>query len=470
MRLRSHVVPLNVAGVVSQLGRLLLVLGGLLVAPLGVALVSREWAEAGIFAGLAASCGAAGFLAARRRADDIGLREGLVITALAYLLFAAVGAVPFLRVAGPVDAFFESMSGFTTTGLTVIPVRSLDSSLLFFRSYSQWVGGAGIVILSLSILLRTSRAAHRLYASEFGEENLVGSVTIAARAIAGIYLILTAAVAGAFALGGLDPFRAVLYALTAVSTGGFSPDAGGLADAPVGAAVRSVAVVAMIVGAISFTTLARLWSTGPRCFLADWQLRSLVLLAAIGTAVFLAEGSHDPLGSLFNATSTVTTTGFSVTSPADWAATERLLAIGLMLIGGSAGSTAGGFKLYRLGVLVRMTWWTLVKTVLPERATLAVTYSGTPVRNDELRRIGTLLALYISILFMSATAVAATGASAGDAIFEVASALGTVGLSVGIADADLVWWAKLVLALDMWLGRLEILPVIVLVFPPNWKL
>jgi trk system potassium uptake protein TrkH len=196
-------------------------------------------------------------MAARQGREDIGFTEGLVITALLYLVAALVGAVPFLSVVGFADAFFESMSGFTTTGLTLVPLTDLPRSLLFFRAFSQWIGGAGIVVLTLVLLLRTTKPAHRLYVSEAGEGEILGSVRTTAAAVAKVYLVLTGAAILLFFGSGMDTFDAVLHALATVSTGGFSPYADSLGHFPQ-RSVRLAVIFFMLVGATS-----SLSSTGP---------------------------------------------------------------------------------------------------------------------------------------------------------------------------------------------------------------
>ncbi|MEA1993969.1 MAG: potassium transporter TrkG [Euryarchaeota archaeon] len=153
---------------------------------------------------------------------NLELIDALIVTALTYLLFALLGSLPFLPIMPPINGFFEAISGFTTTGLTMAEEATLPLSLHFFRAYSQWLGGMGIIIVSLAILLRPGKAAFRLYETEFGEENIIGSVVATAKMIIWLYLILTVVGFVAYLIAGMGPFDGLIHILTTIPTGGFS--------------------------------------------------------------------------------------------------------------------------------------------------------------------------------------------------------------------------------------------------------
>lgn len=470
MALVRFALPLDLAGLGYHTGGLLRLLAATLVVPVGVALLSRELPQAGLFATMAALSWAVGWALRRHGAQQLGLREALALTALAYLLFATVGAVAFVPVAGPADAFFEAMSGFTTTGLTVMPVDELPRSLLFFRGYSQWLGGAGIIVLTLVVLAEPGSTGKQLYTAEFGQENLLGSVVSTGRVVMVAYAGLT--VAGVLGLwaAGAGFFDAVVHGLSLTSTGGFSPftDSFGAYDR---GAVAGVAGGFMVLGATSLPLLYMTRHRGPRRLLADSQLRLLVALVLAAAVVFLLfEGPElDELGAAaFHATTAVTTTGFVLEPVSEWSEGARMLALGLMVVGGSVGSTAGGIKLLRLLILVRTVGWSVSRTLLPEEAKMPLTVEHAVVGPEEIRRTFALLGAYLVLLFLGAVAVTGAGVPMENALFDVASALSTVGLSTGATSADLPAWAKLVLALMMWAGRVEIVAVLVLLHPMNW--
>jgi len=454
-----YATPVRLRTVGAHLRAVLRLLAALWVAPLLVALLAGDLVEAGLFGAVALVA----LLAGRRPPPDpIEPKEALAVTGLCYPLLALAGAVAFLPRLGLLDGFFESLSGFTTTGLTVVRPQALPASLLFFRAYAQWIGGAGIVLLALLLLPGAGRAPLRLFLSERVEEERPGSVGDTVRAVVRIYAVLTAAGFLLLLASGVPAFEALLYALAGLSTGGFSPHADSAAAVP--GAARAVLVLLMLLGATCFPLYTRLRGGGWRRLAADAQARALLLVIAGGAALLFACGGP-PGRALFHAASAATTTGFALTEPATWSGGGKLGAIVLMVIGGAAGSTAGGIKLLRVLVLARIAYWLVLRHLLPREAE--------PPRErlagqGEPWMLAGFVALYAGVLLAGALALAAGGHAAIDALFESASALGTVGLSTGITSPDLAPWAKLVLAFEMWAGRLEILPVLLVCYPRTW--
>lgn len=450
-------------------GVLLLLLAATLVVPALAALLLREMAQAALFAGMAAGTAVLGWLLLHSGVYSLRLREAMALTALAYLMFAAVGTLAFLPVAGPVDGFFEAMSGFTTTGLTVMDVEAVPRSLLFFRGFSQWVGGAGIIVLSLVVLAGPGSAGAKLYAAEFGQQNLLGSVVETGRVVLALYAGLTALGTGALWLAGAGAFDGLVHGLSLVSTGGFSPYADSFAAYDV-SAVAVAGALFMALGATSLPLFYLARRRGWRQLIADAQLRTLLLLIIVGGAVLtFFEPDATPGRSVFHATSAVTTTGFVVSSPDEWHDGSRLVTAGLMVVGGSLGSTAGGLKLLRLLILVRIVSSTLSRLMLPAEAKIPVKVQHAAVSEAEIRHTFALTGAYMMVMFLCAVALSAAGFSFEDSLFEVISGLSTVGLSVGVTSAELPAWAKLLLAFTMWVGRIEILAALILLHPRGWR-
>lgn len=460
--------PLDVRSVTYHLAGLLELAAPCLVVPAAIGVVAGELSHAAAFAGAGVAAFAIGWLGRRVSTPPLGQREALVTTALAYPMLALVAAVGYLPVAGPADAVFEALSGFTTTGLTVMSEETLPTSVAFFRSFSQWLGGAGIAIIYLAVLAGPRSAASRLYMADFEEGNVRGNVISAARAVAAVYGGLTLAGYAALLAAGAGPGDGLLHALSLLSTGGFSPfpDSIGAYESP---AISAVTAVLMVLGATSLPLIyllvtQRRW----RQFVGDVQLRLMVGLLVVGTLVVFAldGGPFRALGGhVFHVTSALTTTGFVVGEPAAWAEGVKMATVGLMVVGGSAGSTAGGVKLLRLALFARLVWWVVVRTLLPREAHVPLHLRGVSVSEDDLRRTVAVAMCYAVLWFASALLLTGVANSAVDAAFEAASALGTVGQSVGITGPDLATGAKLVLGLDMWLGRIEILPVLLLLRP-----
>jgi trk system potassium uptake protein TrkH len=456
----------------AHLRLVLQLMGALLLPPVVVALVFQEFFFAILFGSLAVGVFLLGWIKTSRRRPDLELKEALVVTALSYLIFSLVGGIVFLPQAPFIDGFFESMSGFTTTGLSTLDLSQLPNSLLFFRASTQWVGGAGIIVITLVILSGPGKAPFRLYVAEFGGENLVGSVVATARVVIKVYLILTAL--GFLALwgAGMTPFDSLLHVLTSVSTGGFSPhpDSIGYYQRP---AIQIAVTVLMVLGAISLPLFYLARREGAKRFIRDLQLRYLVAIILIGTVIFvgvLGWRSQLILPGLFQATSATTGTGFTSVDSNSWPEGSRLLTVALMLIGGSTGSTTGGIKLLRLIILLKLGEWLLARVLLPQEARLPpIRYGSIAISEMEVKEIAGFVLLFVLVFAGAALALALAGYTAIDSLFESASALGTVGMSSGITSAGAPLWVKLLLAFEMWVGRLEILPALALLYPGVWK-
>lgn len=467
MHLTRLIAPLDLRAVLTYLSALSHLLALVLTAPLAVAMLAGEWRLALVFLLLIISALVVGRFRPLTWSPGLEVREGLVVTALAYLLFALAGTLPFWQVAPFADSFFESMSGFTTTGLSVLDLNGLPTSLLFFRAYSQWLGGAGIIILSLVLLLGPGQAAFTLYASEFGEENLVGSVVATARVVLKVYLSLTLLGFIAFWAAGMTPFDACLHIMSTISTGGFTTHPEGIARYISHPGIILTITFFMLAGALSFP-LYYFFRTDPGRFFGDEQLRALLLIVVLSTLFVIVTAAGAPLTQFFTTTSALTTTGFSITPPSQWPENLRTTCIILMVIGGTAGSTAGGIKIFRLVIIAKLVSRQLFSLLLPRETVLITKLGDQLVSEEEIRRIFSFVSLYFAILILSTLILVTGGFSPADAIFESASALGTVGLSSGITGPDLALSHKLLLIFDMWAGRLEILPILITLYPGRW--
>lgn len=466
----TFIQAVNYRSVLANLGLMLRLMAYVMVAPLLVSLISTEFIFSIIAGGLGIICFVIGKLLTRGKEPALSGKEAVVVTALAYLLFAVIGAALFIPSAAFLDGFFESMSGFTTTGLSVVPVSGLPSTLLFFRAFSQWLGGAGIIVLSLVILLGPGRSAFRLYTSAYGEQNLVGDVKATARVVLVVYSSLTLAGYVAYLIAGAGLFKSLLYVMATVSTGGFSPEPPG---ASIGMSVpfNILRILFMISGAIGFPAYYLLRRESVKAFLADLQLRYLAVIAFVAALIFLTAwgwSSDRIIPGVFHAVSAITTTGFSVVNYQQWPRIVVLISIFLMFVGGSAGSTAGGLKLFRLAVIVQVIKWVVVKALLPEESQISIKVGQVTITETILRQVLSILGLYMILVALSTLAFVLYGFDLIDSLFECVSAIGTVGLSSGLTSSNLPAILKGVLIVDMWAGRLEILPVVIVFYARVW--
>ena len=474
MPLERYIQPVHRSTVLTHLALGIGLIGLTDLVPVLYSLLVGEFLYTIIFGLLSAVLMTAGFGIYRARQSstrELQLKDGLVVTALSYLLFGLINACAFLPVVPYLDGFFETMSGFTTTGLTVLDVTALPRTLLFFRSYSQWVGGLGIIILSLAILLRPGKAIFQLYTTEFGEENIKGSVIATARIVVRIYLVLTGLGFLAYVLSGMGFSDALIHILSTLPTGGFSSHPDSISHFR-GTAVPLVVCLFMLLGAISFPLYYRLVRRDLKSLWTNMQVRGLMAILVVGALIFfILPGATRSriLPALFQAISSLTTTGYnafdnSVLSPA-----SKLLTIVLMNIGGTAGSTAGGIKIVRLLFILALIRWLVLQALLPREARLPLAIGRMKMADEEIKMLGAFLCAYVMILGLSTFAMLWIERFPFlDTLFETSSAMGTVGLSTGLTSADLSPWSKLILILNMWMGRLEIIPVLVVFYPRTW--
>jgi trk system potassium uptake protein TrkH len=457
----------------SQLGAMLAILS----LPAGaVALYSGE-----LRVGLAYALIAAGLLAAAwsgRRlpaATTIQTNEGMVVVGLAFVLTPVLMAIPLALGGLPLDdALFEAVSAVTTTGLsTLSTVEGGSSAFWFERAWLQWCGGLGISVLSVALLMGQHAAARRL-ANPISESNLATTARTQARQILRVYVILT--LAGTLALSFVldDTFMALVNMLATMSTGGFSPFDASIASLPTAGAW--IVTAFSLLGAVPLLLYHQILVGKPRSLISDPELRTLIAFVALASvAVSLSlwwNAGFVPSQAIRHGvmlgTSAQTTTGFSSLEVATLDPTSKMLLMLSMFIGGGSGSTAGGIKLLRLLIIFRFVQYYLRRAAMPPHAVAEPRMSGQVLERSEIEQAMLIGMLFVVAIALSWTAFVAFGYAPLDALFEVMSAVGTVGLSTGITSADLEWPLKLVLCIDMVLGRLEAVALLVVLYPATW--
>ncbi|MBP6699747.1 MAG: TrkH family potassium uptake protein [Halioglobus sp.] len=459
-------------------GQLALMLALLSVVPLGFAVLEAEWRAAVRYTIVCAGLLLAGGALARLVAPiDIRDNEALTITAVAFLLTPLVMSWP-LAAAGiaPVDALFEAVSGVTTTGLSSLGgIEQRSALFLFARAWMQWYGGLGIVVLSVALLMGHHAAARRLADPIESGEMLVATARTHAQHSLVVYLWLTLlGLALVWPLAG-DGFTALVHVLAAVSTGGFSSFDGSLGSMG-GAAALAIMAVSLL-GAVSLPLYWRMCyarsGTRLRTLVGDVELRALIVgCLLVGGLLALLAWWHGVDAPWYNGFlmgfSAQTTTGFGSMPVVDMDPASKLVMIVSMLVGGSVGSTAGGFKLLRLLILLRFLQFTLRRSALPSHAVAEPYLAGQKLESDDIQLALLLILVFIGIVLLSWLPFVLLGYDPLDALFEVASATGTVGLSSGITRPELEAPLKGVLCVDMIAGRLEIIALLVVLYPRNW--
>lgn len=401
--------------------------------------------------------------------------EALVIVALTFMLSPLLMSYPLMASGLSFgDALFEAISAITTTGLTTVTeLQNRPASFLFARAWMQWYGGLGIVVLSVALLMGHHLSARQL-AEPLSSDSMATTARNHARRMLAIYLLIT--VLGLFVLWFItgSGFNALLHVLAAVSTGGFAPHDTSLATLSLQA--RYTVILLALCGAVPLPLYYLAWRKHIRAFFTDIELLGLLLLTLV-TCTALVLLMHFTSGinwpdsfthGVLLGISAQTTSGFSSFSIIALDDSAKMMTIFAMLVGGGIGSTAGGFKVLRLLILLRLIYLLILRTSMPSHAILKPRLGDRTLEGDDIQRAMLLIFLFAMVVVLSWFVFVAYGYPPLNALFEVVSATGTVGLSTGITHAELPAILKMLLCIDMLLGRVEIVALLIVLYPRTW--
>ncbi len=371
------------------------------------------------------------------------------------------------------DRIFETISAVTTTGLsTVAKVESMDRTFLFTRAWMQWCGGLGVVVLSITLLMQRSLATYQLLEIPEGQ-GFVSAIVVYARKVLRAYILLTmlAILVCWWSLG--DFFNGLLHGLSAVSTGGFSSSNNSLSNLPFASQLGVMS--GGVAGSIALAFCIRIWQGNWRQAIKNQELKFfLSLLIAIGGILGLLAAAEQPgpmaglQTGVIMGLSALTTTGFANTDVHSLGAVFKLLLILAMFVGGCLGSTAGGFKIFRLQVLLQVLFTAIRKASAAPHAVIEPRLQGRVLTEEQIQMAMLVGSLLIACCTLSWLPFLWYGYDALDSLFEVVSAVGTVGLSSGIVSPNLPLLLKIVLCVDMVAGRVEVLALVCLLYPGLW--
>jgi trk system potassium uptake protein len=470
------------------LGALLLFLAAALLLPIPFSLFYRDGALWS-FVASAAICLALGLGLFRgcKSQKELSLREGFAIVSFGWSLFALFGALPFV-VSGAIpsylDAVFETMSGFTTTGSTILAeIEALPKSLLLWRALTHWLGGMGIIVLSLAILPMLGVGGMQLFKAEVPgptADRLKPRIQDTAKLLWGVYVLLTAIETALLMAGGMSFFDALCHAFATLATGGFSTRNASVA-AYDSAYIDWVITLFMFLAGVNFTLHYQALRGRLRDFHRNEEFRVYlaITLGATVLLVVLNQGTvYDSLPdnlrfSAFQASSIMTTTGFGTADYERWPVLAQYLLIFLMFVGGCAGSTSGGMKVARILLLFKHAHVQIYRLIHP-RAVRLVKFGGAPVDREVMQSILGFFALYMGIFVFASALMAASGLDVVSAGASVIATLGNVGPGIGSVGpidnfSHVSPFGKSVLIGCMLLGRLELFTVLVLFFPSFWR-
>ena len=427
-------------------------------------------------------------LLSRPEKHDLRAREGFLCVALAWVLLSAFGALPFVFsgvIPNYINACFEAVSGFTTTGATKLTdFEGLPRGVMFWRSFTHWIGGMGVLVLTLALLPQMSgRTSHLVRAESPGPtlSKIVPKMGDTAKILYIMYFVLTMAEFGLLMLCGMDAYDAAIHAMGTAGTGGFS-NYGASVGAFDSAAVDGVVTVFMLLFGINFALFYRLltggWRDVVRCEELRWYLCIFVVSTVFITCQLLPNYGGSALTSLryasFQVASIMSTTGFATADFNLWPVATRMLILVLMFIGSCAGSTAGGMKVCRVGMLVKQGLREVRHVFQPRKITV-VRFEGKGVDESILRQTAAFAFVYMTLVLLGGFLVSLEGlydvetnlTAALTCVSNVGPGLGSVGPVENFAGYGP--FATIILSLLMLAGRLELFPILALFHPAMWK-
>ena len=468
-------------------GRVLLAEAGLLVLPLAVSFLYREDCAWAVLASMAVAAVLGGLLTllARPRSRKFFSREGYIIVALAWVLLSAVGALPFWfsrEIPSYADAFFETVSGFTTTGASILTdVEAMSHGLLFWRSFTHWVGGMGVLVFLLSLLPLTGGSHVNLMKAESPGpqvDKLVPKVQSTAKILYGIYLALTVIEFIFLLFGRMSVFDAMLTAFGTAGTGGF----GFLNDsfASFSPYIQWVVTIFMILFGVNFNAYFLLLMRRFRRAAASEEVRAYFLIIAVAVGIITCNiySMYNGLGealrhAAFQVGSIITTTGFSSCDFDLWPTLSKEILVMLMFVGACAGSTGGGIKVSRL-LLLGKSLKKELKQALHPQVVAPIRMDGKLVNHETIRATNVYVAAYIFIFAASFLLISLDGFDIVTNFTAIAATLNNIGPGLNQVGPMMNFGgysnpAKLVMIFDMLAGRLEIFPMLVLFLPDTWR-
>jgi len=415
-------------------------------------------------------------------------REGFLFVTSTWLMASIIAAFPFVLsgyIPSFIDAFYEVMSGFTTTGASILTnVEALPRSLLLWRATTHWLGGMGIVVLTVAIFPLLGFGGHRLMEAEApgpSIDKITPKISGTAKIYWLIYIGLTFIMTLLLMLGGMTWFDAISHTFATLATGGFS-----VKNLSVGyyqsAYIDTVITVFMLLAGMNFALIYKLLRNQGRLVAKDPELRTYVAIFAIATIIITIDlRLHGMFNSFFNAlryagfqsSSILTTTGFSTDDFAKWPAASQAVLFFLMFIGGCAGSTAGGIKVIRIFTLFKMAF-TEMRYLMNPKGVYAIFVNGKSLRKNIVYDTAALVFLYLFIMIISFVVIGISGYDITTSVTATLANLGNIGPGLNLVGpaanySFFPWWIKLWLSFIMLVGRLEIYTVLVLFTKPFWR-
>lgn len=488
---RAAMPAINLPNVFYNLGSLLFVESLFMLIPLSVCIILGEsdWKAFAVGAGVTACCAFLLKFLTKGRNPRFGRRDGCLLTALVWVAFSALGMIPFLICATPLnvsEGFFEAMSGFTTTGATVIrDVELCSHGILLWRGLTQWLGGLGIVLFTIAIIpsLNSTGGLSMFNAEVSGitHDKLGSRIADTAKILWGLYLALTMVLVGLLWAGPMSLFDAVCHALSTISTGGYSTHSDGIAGYG-SAYLKIVLTIFMFIAGVNFSLLYATFRGHWRSLTRNDVFRAYLLFILLNFLVvaptILLRGHYDGWQSitvdpLFHIVSAITSTGLGAGNFEAWGPLVVVLTIIMMYVGACAGSTTGGAKIDRILYLLK-SFRVEVKRAIRPRSVLPVSVNGQYVSEEKGHEIVAFLMIFTALTVFGGLVLSAMDFPVGDSFFAAFSCTANNGLGAGMTGISgsydfLPDAGKWVMSFLMLAGRLEVFTVIIIFTPSFWK-
>ena len=427
--------------------------------------------------------GVVGLISTRKIKSELSQKDGFVIIVMFWIILSIAGSIPFyLSGMSFVDSFFESMSGITTTGATVISnIDTLPESILFYRQLLQWLGGMGLIVLAIAVMPLLGIGGGQIYKTEIpgamGEQKLTPRIKETAQALWIIYLGLTLVCTFLYFIGGMSLFDAVSHSMSTVAIGGFSTH-----DESIGyfnsTFIELICIVFMLLSAFSFTLhYFAIYKKKPLKYFYDPEFRffmfvlSIVFLLALMISLLSGyENAPNIKEIAFHSVSTVTTTGFSISSNSDWPLSLSFLMLIGAFIGACSGSVGGGVKSWRVMIMLNHAYTNIMKIIHPNSVT-TLKIGTRSVDNEVATSVWGFFSIYVISFVVLLLAILISGLDLESAFSAVGACLNNLGPGLGVVSenyASISSFSKGVLAFAMLLGRLEIFTLLVILTPMFW--
>lgn len=425
------------------------------------------------------------FSSGESKKEKLTIQESIAITGCGWLLATAVGMIPYISggYLGYLDGLFESISGFTGTGATVIEdLYIMPPSLLLWRSMTHWLGGLGIVVIFIALLPESGKTSSYMYNAEAAgptKERILPRLQDMTKVLFKIYMAFTVCAFIIFLICGMDFTGAVNHALSTVSAGGFSTynESAAYFD---DVYVEGWMTFFMVLAGGNFGLYYRAYHKGATVLLKDTEFKAYLSILVVAAIIIIGDLMVELDSDFFTAlryaafqTASIATTGFVSADYDRWPVLSKFVLMGLMICGGCAGSTAAGLKISRVVILLRSVRATVLHLLYPKHV-VEVMMNGTTLHDSTVLRVGQYFFMYIFFILFFALLLAFDGVGGFDALGISVSTMGCIGPAFGVTGAtctyaDLSWFSKTVICFSMLLGRLEIFTILVMLRPGLWK-